>query len=402
MVFNWRKWVLTKSEFFAIEVFSVGVNKRYSILHLKHKKNKIEIIQTYSLKHLKVVSERVGQKPLLWIYNTHEVLHYVLDSQQEQNTIPEFSGELFFASLANRGLVLCKKTHWLEFQDQLKAHNLPQTALFLGMESVFKLLHLLPEEFFFRDRKMGSHLELLKTLEQEELFHQNAIPVGGVQITSEQLVGFTAAILFLAEIPMPKPLSGSTHKAIDTSISAFHKHRTSLTDAYANDQFFKLFIRRGVGVLLVSLLLVFFGQYIVTHWHDEKRMEFEALENQIQKVESLEVFIQHSKTLLSRYQVSQINQISPQIDALLSQLPEAVTLHSLIYQPLQEQITNDSALKVAQNVFLCSGNTTQQHPLNTWIQHLKELPWVATVRIEKYSKKQDGGFLFTLEIKMSI
>lgn len=154
----------------------------------------------------------------------------------------------------------------------------------------------------------------------------------------------------------------------------------------------------GFAIFLFILILNFAFKAYATHRIDKithlvskttaYQNEFKYLENEKNR----------KSTLLKMTGFLNPNFLSFYLNEIGVSLPQEITLKNIGVLPIENQITKDKRIKIADRKISISGSTLTNKAFNKWLENLREKKWIHKIDIQNFNQKQSNTANFKLEI----
>src|SRR5690606_34748223 len=116
------------------------------------------------------------------------------------------------------------------------------------------------------------------------------------------------------------------------------------------------------------------------------------------KIMELTKIVKDKEKLIDDVISSSSSEVSYFLDALTYELPEAILLSMVDYQPLGKQIKENKEIQIRENELIVSGISADSKVFSSWIETLETYNWIEKVEITAYDYSQKEASEFSLII----
>ena len=366
---------------------------------LKRKKKALDVEDRFEAEHIGSLSELLPKNQhITLVINNDKVITKTIESELKDSqkllfkAFPNINTEHFLydvLSQQNKHFIsICRKDYIESVLNAYKTHGFSVIGLSLG-NSLISLI----TDWVQGDEVTTSNAQLKldhNTITQWERYggdNEILYNVNGLNTTNNNILSLTAALSTLLD-DSPSKTNFETQKQVLIS-----EHRQA--------QFFKQFLKFGLGFLLLLLLLNFF---VFNHYFNT----VEALKETSQfnqetkeKILTLNADVSKTQKLVEDVLKSSSSKSSYYINDIITGLPKTILLSSLNYQPLIKRVKEGQPIANDINTIVVSGKSSDSQLFSEWISDLESSDWILKVEIIDYADQSKTVSDFKLKISLS-
>lgn len=309
-----------------------------------------------------------------------------------QKAFPNLKLEDFFyeiTSYKNSQLIsICRKPYVDECLEFFKQKGITITGFSIGISNITILIPFINKESFSLNFKVIVATE--DGIEEVHSGNNNSEQqhnVQGMLLTAKELLGFANILTYIK--------NSHGEKSNFTSINM------ALKEEGIHSHLFNVLLKSGIVLILVSLLInfLFFNHYY-TRTESLRQIQQVNKANK-SKIMELTKIVKEKEKLIDDVISSSSSEVSYYLDTLTYELPEAILLSTVDYQPLLKQIKENKEIQIRENELMVSGISADSKVFSSWIETLETYNWITKVEITAYdySQKEASEFSLIITIK---
>lgn len=401
----WFAAIYPKKQFFTIEVFSENKGLVYALARYVKKQKVVTLVETQQFNQLEEIPAILKKKTsLIWIFNSNELLFVSAKDLKSDNLNPLFSNSNpkdFYAQNEAGFITLCRKNTVDDFIKKIEKETFSISNFYLGYQPILNLLQFFPNNcrlpFLTFSHKNGR----IESFKQHQNKGRETISIDGYDLQNNEVLGFAAVLNYLSTQGKYKSnLKKEENQIIAHPVKAFHHLQGTFKNRHWNKMLSKKILLQIIPLSLIFLLLNAVGLFFFKSRLAALEIENQYQQIQLQKVKTQEQRIATKKNLLTRYQNQADSEATFFIDKLLSTLPSNLIINSLVYQPKKNNPDADDTVNVETNTVLVEGIVNLKKDFNLWMETLKKIDRIQTVRIEHYGFLNQQQLLFKIKINI--
>lgn len=369
----------------------------YTCVILQKKGSQIEVKSTgKSLQHL-VGAPQTNPSPLPVFISLHGkgVVHKLVqgvktDSEEAllnkvlpNSNLAEFYVQRFYISAETIFVSIARKSLIDGLIQKLKAaEDIKIIGLTLGPFAIQSAVSLLkPQSELTYELKFSGHELLVRNgviasynpmgMEHSERTESS----GKINLSSDYWIAFASAFQYFNPIDL-----------VESNI----QYVLTAREEFKNEVKFK---KSGVAVL-AGFFLILLANFVLFSYLSGKVNSKSAAaaigKGELTLIDSLNQQIAERTLFLNKSGLSEPSRTSYYADQIAQNLPENITLTSMIIQPVKQDIEDEDRLEFENRKILVKGKCPYSLDVNEWVKSLRNKNWVSSITLLNYQQKQEG------------
>jgi len=365
---------------------------------LKKSKNTVDVENSFKDNSIgnTITKLRKEQHIFLVINNDQVLLKHIKSEQVELEKLvykayPNINIDEFFYEIMsqenNHFVSICRKDYVNELVAEYKAHSKFVINISLGNALASEISHFVQEKLFVTSNaNISLENHKISSIEKKEIESIKTYKINGLEITSEQILSFSAALAVVL-------------KNFNT-ITNFDLLKKAVKSDYLHSRYHSLFLKFGLlsilGILLVNFLI--FNHY----FNQVSTLQQTSQINQTTKQKILEINeeVTKSQKMVEDMLNSNISKSSFYVNAIIMKLPNSILLSELNYQPIIKRIKTGKTIEVEKNIMLLSGKSNNSELFSKWVTDLEATNWIKKVEISNYHDASKSLSDFSLKLSI--
>lgn len=379
----------------AIELYSDGEKDMTLISSFVNTKNGLEREIYGQEEKAEFNVAMIPKKRAFLVINTNNVITKIERASRVnevalvQKVFPNLKLEDFFYEITSyensQFISICRKSYVIECLEFFKQKGITITGFSIGISNITILIPFINTESFSLNSK-----EIVATEDGVEEIHsgnnnsEQQHNVQGMLLTAKELLGFANILTYIKNSHGEKSNFASINLALKEE--GIHSH------------LFNVFLKSGIVLILISLLInfLFFNHYY-TRTESLRQIQQVNKANK-SKIMELTKIVKDKEKLIDDVISSSSSEVSYFLDALTYELPKAILLSIVDYQPLGKQIKENKEIQIRENELIVSGISADSKVFSSWIETLETYNWIEKVGITAYDYSQKEASEFSLII----
>lgn len=281
---------------------------------------------------------------------------------------------------------VCRKKHLYDVLDLYKKESISIKSITLGITSVFSIIDYIDTNKIYAsnfeiDLKNKVPFNIKKNQDPISEFYN----VNGIEVDTTNVLAFSSAMLDILDSP--------------NALTNLHELQKTLYENCWHQRFFAFFVKFVLCFLLCILAINFvvFNHYF--NCTNELRLSTESV-----LLDKKDIEVYRKKLKDTHRKVDGLLNTSPSkssyfINALITNLPNIISLSEIQFQPLVGKIKTDNEVIVDENTLILSGESSDKELFSKWIYLMESMEWVVSVQIINYEDIE--GFRSSFSIKLN-
>lgn len=379
--------------------FDAKGDERINYLKLQKKKNELIVVETVSFTKLEelLILVKDTSVPTCIVFNNKNVITKLVslislsgrNNEVIQSAFPNISTGDFFYEVykgKEKGLVSIARKEYinkiLAFFEDAKMNIV---TFYLGNGLAKKISSYISKEIIYTSNSK-IHFEGNELLSIEESKgNSKEYDVNGVELSSDNLLGFSAVLGFFFNLITP--IESNKESYVKALKEEFIKKR--------------LFSKGLIGVLVFLFLLFLVNFLFFSHYSAEVQKveeELSSLKDNKEFIEELKTKREDKTALINNFNSVLKSKISWYVDEIAYRVPNSILLKEITFQPLQKKIKKEKEILYKQEVFVVEGEAVDSYEVSKWVDELAKLKWVDDVVVNDLESKTTQKNSFTLFI----
>ena len=283
---------------------------------------------------------------------------------------------------------ICRKNYVDDLISEYTTHGFKVISVSIGCLAIAGILDFTDHQnLLLSNTTVRLEAGQITHIEKDETLNPTTYNINGLEVNNNQLLSVAGALNTILQHYQPDTNFGDNQKA--------------WMDAYIQTRFFKLFLRFGLGFILVLLLanFAFFNHYFnyVNGLQETVQVNTSTKEH----ILKLDAELQKTETMVEDMLKSNHSRSSFYVNELISNLPNSILLKTLNYQPLNKRIKPDQPISIMTHTILIEGVSGDSHIFNQWISQLEQLSWVDGTEIMDYNDAFKTRSNFSIKLSLS-
>ena len=333
-----------------------GVDKFYGIT-LKKKRNQLDIDACFESNSFEDLKTHIPKhKPILLVINTASVLTKKVSSKSDDIlrlvhlAFPNIKVDEFYFETISQGenhfVSICRKIYVDQLLDSYTSKQITIVGFTLG-NLIYSNVSPFINSDFIQTSNAGISIkdDLISNIEFKSVEIESSYNINGLDIKSNYMLSCSAALNAVVN-----------NQNIQSS---FVNVKKEMNTAFKQKKFANQFSKIGLSTLFIALLInfLFFNHYYNSV--NTLRQTTQVLGASKAKMLKLNEEVQKTEKLVADILSSSSSKSSFYIDNIINNLPEAILLNELNYQPLLKKIKQGDAIKNEEHTIIISGVTNE-------------------------------------------
>ena len=389
--------------FTAIELtFNAEGDECINYLKILKKKNELVVVETVSftkVDELLIFIKNISA-PICIVFNNKNIITKLVSlislsgrkNEVIQSAFPNINTDDFFYEVykgEEKGLVsIVRKEYVNKILTLFEEAKMNIVAFYLGNGLVKNVSSYISKEVIYTSNSK-IHFEGNELLSIEESKgNSKEYDVNGVELSSENLLGFSAILYFFFNL-----------------ITPIESNKESNVKALKEEFVKKRLFSKGLMVSLIFLFLFFLVNFLFfSHYSAEVQKveeELSSLKDNKEFIEELKTKREDKTALINNFNSVLESKISWYVDEIAYRVPNSILLKEITFQPLQKTIKKEKEILYKQEVFVVEGEAVGSYEISKWVDELAKLKWVDDVVVNDLESKTTRKNSFTLFIKIT-
>lgn len=365
---------------------------------LKKAKNNVDVEKTFEEASIKnTITKLPKNQAIFLVINNDNILTKHIESEQTElaklvyNAFPNINLEEFVYEVISQGnkhlVSICRKVYVEELITKYKENDGFIISISLGNNIISGIAHFVDDRTIVTSNAhISLENRLITAVEKKETESIKTYDINGIQINSNQVLSFSAALDGILQNFNPR--------------TNFDLLKNSIKGDYLQSRFFSQFLKFGLLFILVILLINFF---IFNHYFNTvKTLQQTSQINQTTKQNILELSGSVNKTqkMVDDMLKSSTSKSSFYTNSIIQGLPSSVLLSGLNYQPVLKRIKLGQSIETNNHIILISGESNDSEQFSKWIANLEATDWIKNVEIANYEDISKSLSSFSLNLNI--
>lgn len=387
------------NRFCGIEHTSQNGKEVYFTTLLKKNKSALDIENVYEETSIQNIIPNLPKKQhICLIVNNDNVLTKRIEGLETDTfkavykAFPNINLDDFYYEVIkqhkNLFVSICRKTYVDELINNYTQHGFSIINITFGNSIISGISSFLKDEktttsnafVFFENQTIS----IIKKTEADEKTKYN---INGLEITNNHLLSSAGALNTLINNFNPT--------------TNFDNLKISLNSNYKQSQFYKIFIKFGLILILTMLLVNFF---VFNHYFNKvKTLQQTSQINQTtkQKIITLNESVSKSQKMVEDMLKGNSSKSSFYVNTLVQSLPNSILLSELNYQPVIKRIKAEQQINIDVNSILLSGKSNNSDVFSNWLNEIENTNWINKVEILSYEDFSKSSSKFSLKLSLN-
>jgi Tfp pilus assembly protein PilN len=224
------------------------------------------------------------------------------------------------------------------------------------------------------------------SIKQEENLNSLSYNINGLSIANNYILSSSAALNTLLNTYNP--------------ISNISDLVCSLELNYKQSRFYNVFLKLGLAMILVILLINFFA--FNNYFNDVKLLQQSSQINKVtkEKILKLNTNVNHSQKMVEDMLKSNSSKSSYYINTIIQGLPASILLSEINYQPILKRIKPGQQINIEKNYIVISGESNNSEAFSKWLSALEQINWIYRVDILSYQDYSKFNSKFNIKLQV--
>ncbi len=387
------------NRFYGVEHTQINGEVCFYGMCLKKKKKQLDIEASFEVKSFEDLKTHIPKgKAISLVINTNSVLTKQIQGKTDEPlklvhmAFPNIKvNDFYFETLSqgkNHFVSICRKVYVDDLLNNYNSEGFSIIDFTLG-----NLLNTVLIPFIDVEALNTSNASIsiedknITHISPEEVPLESSYNINGLDIKNTQVLSFTSALNLVVKD--------------QTLQSSFSHTKTELRSSYHQKQFANQFLKIGLSVLFLVLLINFL---FFNHYYNEVntlKETAQVLESSKTKMVNLNEKVQKTEKMVTDVLKSSSSKSSFYVNAIIHDLPEHILLKELNYQPVLKRIKEDKAIENERNTILISGQTQQRILFSQWVSQLEAQQWVNSIQILNFEDADKMVSNFIIKLNMN-
>jgi hypothetical protein len=387
------------NQFCGIEhTIQFGKDKIYVSL-LKKSNNDLDVESVFKEDSIETLTSKINKKQHVFlIINNDQVLTKKVESEHLETVklvykaFPSINLEDFYYEVITgqkcHFVSICRKDYVEELISLYKKNSFLIINVSFGNNAISGLLKFIKSNpILTSNSSIAIEKGSIETIEKKEINETITYDIDGLHSNNNELL--------------------STSGALDTVLHNFNPQTNfnhlsqSLKKEYGQSRFFSQFLKIGLVVILIILLINFFAFNHYFNEVNDLQQTSEINQTTNQKIATLSEYIGKSQKRYEDIEKNGSSRSSYYVNAIVQTLPSSITLSELNFQPLIKRIKSEQAIEVNNDIILVSGESTKSILFSNWLADLESISWIQHVDILRYEDNSESDSNFGIKLNIS-
>nr|WP_321232937.1 hypothetical protein [uncultured Psychroserpens sp.] len=385
------------NRFYSIEQTQSNGEAIYYGIELKKTKNQVEVAKSFEYKNLDETSKYIPKhKPVFLVINNEFVITKRIESNEtEPLKLAHLAfqnikiDDFYYEVLKQKNIhfiSICRKDYLDKLLSDYQTNNISIIDFSLGNLMITSISNLISEkEVQTSNAVITKENDQISAIEIDNNLTEVSYAFNDTTLKSQELLPFSSALSLITKTKQV--------------VSAFNSKDQNLLTNFKEKLFFNQFIKIGLSLLFITLLINFF---LFNNYYDkvnQLREITQVFNVSKSKLINLSDKVQKTQKMVEDVLKSNASKSSFYVDAIIHNLPDAIILSELNYQPLLKKIKDDKAIQNDIDVIIVSGTTSDRVLVSQWISQLETKDWINNIEILSFDDKQKAS-LFSIKINI--
>ena len=366
---------------------------------LKKSKKEVDAKRYFSLKTIEEIPPNLpGSRHIHLVINNDQVLTKTIKSEGVDTlslvnkAFPNIGISEFYYQFIDQGhtsfISICRKKYIDDLIKAYDGHGIRVISFSLGNMGLTRIVPYIEDSQILTSntciRIQNKRIEAMDDIQpqKEVCYHIN-----GLKVSNSHLLSFSGALSYLVGNP--------------NSNANYGDKTNALFDDYKQIRFFNQFLKSGLVLILVMLLINFMCYNF--YFNQVRTLDQTSQLNQTAKrdITVLSESVNKAKKTTDDLLNSSTSRSSFYMNALVNSLPPSILLSEINYQPLARNVKPDKPIEISQNTMIISGESSNKSQYSQWITSLEDMNWIHQVTIEAYNDSKSVYSNFSIKISMT-
>jgi Tfp pilus assembly protein PilN len=391
------KNIIIGSAFGSVEITSLNEESILNILVIRRKKKQLEIENELSIKDISEIKEFFNTStPLILNINNNQVISKTLEDNLEglnaiNAAFPNLVHNDFYYEVYSNGITtfvsICRKAYIDSLISKIQNMGLFVVDFNLSCLRVSQITPFIEQKnISTSNNKISISEGKITAIENFEKIEDQSYSINGLSIKNKSVNGLASILCFYSN----QNLTSHNYK----------EKTNSLQHDFEQSRIFNLVLTRGLGIILMLLLVNFllFNNY--TRKTDLINSELRINEDFNNSLTKLSEEVNKKKKIAAEVFSTDNTDVTFLVNKIGETIPESILLDELAYQPSEKNVKVDKEIKIRHQTIIIKGISKNNDTFSNWISLLEKEPWVDKVTVLNFGVSKSS--YPTFEVNISI